>query len=176
MPNCISGLQVGASAISTTVNGIGERAGNTSLEELTMALKLLYNKDLGFKTEIINELSQMVSKYSQIPIAYNKPIVGNNIFRHESGIHVDAIVKNPLAYEPFIPEMIGTKRQIVLGKHSGKAAIAEKLDTLKIEVDDAKLLEIVNLVKEERERGELITNEKFNEILKKADIQYRGKE
>ncbi|PAV07034.1 homocitrate synthase family protein [Methanosphaera cuniculi] len=176
VPNCISGLQVGASAISTTVNGIGERAGNTSLEELTMALKLLYNKDLGFKTEIINELSQMVSKYSQIPIAYNKPIVGNNIFRHESGIHVDAIVKNPLAYEPFIPEMIGTKRQIVLGKHSGKAAIAEKLDTLKIEVDDAKLLEIVNLVKEERERGELITNEKFNEILKKADIQYRGKE
>lgn len=168
--NCIAGLQEGASAISTTVNGIGERAGNTSLEELTMALKLLYNKDLGFKTEIIHELSTIVSKYSEIPIADNKPVVGNNIFRHESGIHVDAILKNPLAYEPYIPEMVGTKRQIVLGKHSGKAAVAEKLDTLNIKVDDAKLLEIVDLVKKEREKGENITNEKFNEILQKANI------
>lgn len=170
VPNCIAGLQVGASAISTTVNGIGERAGNTSLEELIMTLKLLYNKDLDYKTEIIHELSQIVSKYSNIPVAYNKPIVGNNIFRHESGIHVDAIVKNPLAYEPFLPEMIGTKRQIVLGKHSGKAAVAEKLDTLNIQVDDTKLLEIVNCVKEEREKGYDITNEKFNEILSKVNI------
>ena len=168
--NCIAGLQEGASAISTTVNGIGERAGNTSLEELTMALKLLYNKDLGFKTEIIHELSTIVSKYSEIPIADNKPVVGNNIFRHESGIHVDAILKNPLAYEPYVPEMVGTKRQIVLGKHSGKAAVAEKLDTLNIKVDDAKLLETVDLVKKEREKGENITNEKFNEILQKANI------
>ena len=135
-----------------------------------MALKLLYDKDLGFKTEVISELSQIVSKYSKIPVPDSKAIVGNNVFRHESGIHVDAIVKNPFTYEPFLPEMIGTKRQIVLGKHSGKAAIEEKLDSLKIKVDDEKLLEIVKLVKEEREKGFDITNEKFDEILLKIIV------
>lgn len=169
--NSIAGLFEGATAISTTVNGIGERAGNTSLEELIMSLKLLYNKDLGFKTEVIYELSQLVSKYSKIPISDSKAIVGNNVFRHESGIHVDAIVKNPLAYEPFIPEMIGTKRQIVLGKHSGKSAVIEKLDTLNIKVDDTQLSQIVSLVKQERERGEEITNNKFDEILEKVNIK-----
>jgi methanogen homocitrate synthase len=169
--NSIAGLFEGASAISTTVNGIGERAGNASLEELVMSLKLLYNKDLGFKTEVIHDLSCMVSRYSGIPIPDSKAIVGNNVFRHESGIHVDAIVKNPLSYEPYLPEMIGTKRQIVLGKHSGKAAIEEKLDSLEIKVDDDKLLEIVKLVKQEREKGEEITNEKFDEILKTANVK-----
>lgn len=169
--NSIAGLFEGATSISTTVNGIGERAGNASLEELIMALKLLYNKDLGFNTEVINDLSQMVSEYSNIPIPDSKAIVGNNVFRHESGIHVDAILQNPLTYEPYIPEMIGKKRQIILGKHSGKAAVAEKLDTLNIKVDDDKLLEIVALVKEEREKDEEITNEKFDEILEKANIK-----
>lgn len=169
--NSIAGLMEGATSISTTVNGIGERAGNASLEELIMNLKLLYNKDLGFNTEVIQELSQLVSKYSEIPIPDSKAIVGNNVFRHESGIHVDAILQDPLSYEPYLPEMIGTKRQIVLGKHSGKAAVAEKLNTLNIEVDNGKLLEIVNLVKQEREKGEDITNDKFDEILLKANIQ-----
>ena len=169
--NSIAGLMEGATSISTTVNGIGERAGNASLEELIMNLKLLYNKDLGFNTDVIHELSQLVSKYSEIPIPDSKAIVGNNVFRHESGIHVDAILQDPLSYEPYLPEMIGTKRQIVLGKHSGKAAVAEKLNTLNIEVDNGKLLEIVNLVKQEREKGEDITNDKFDEILLKANIQ-----
>lgn len=169
--NSIAGLFEGASSISTTVNGIGERAGNASLEELIMALKLLYNKDLGFNTEVIHDLSNMVSEFSGIPIPDSKAVVGNNVFRHESGIHVDAIVKNPLSYEPYLPEMIGTKRQIVLGKHSGKAAVEEKLDSLEIEVDDEKLLEIVKLVKEERENGKDITNEIFDDILNKANIK-----
>lgn len=169
--NSIAGLLEGATAISTTVNGIGERAGNASLEELIMSLKLLYNKDLGFNTKVIHELSQKVSQYSKIPIPDSKAIVGHNVFRHESGIHVDAILKNPLAYEPFIPEMIGTKRQIVLGKHSGKSAIIEKLDTLNIKVTEEELCQIVTLVKKERENGEEITNEKFDEILEKINIK-----
>ncbi len=168
--NSIAGLLEGATAISTTVNGIGERAGNASLEELIMALKLLYNKDLGFNTPVIHELSQKVSEYSQIPIPSSKAIIGNNVFRHESGIHVDALLEDPLTYEPYLPEMIGTKRQIVLGKHSGKSAVAEKLNTLEIDVSEDKLLEIVNLVKQERERGTLITNEVFDEILTHANI------
>ena len=112
--NSITGVLAGATAISTTVNGIGERAGNASLEELIMALKLLYNKDLGFKTEVISELSQIVSKYSKIPVPDSKAIVGNNVFRHESGIHVDAIVKGPFSYEPFLPEIKVYTNRIVL--------------------------------------------------------------
>lgn len=169
--NSIAGLLEGASAISTTVNGIGERAGNASLEELIMSLKLLYDKDLGFNTQVISELSRMVSEYSEIPVPDSKAIVGNNVFRHESGIHVDAIVQDPFSYEPYLPEMIGTKRQIVLGKHSGKSAVIEKLDSMNIKVDDEKLIEIVTLVKQEREKGLNITNEKFDEILVKANIK-----
>ncbi len=168
--NSIAGLLEGATSISTTVNGIGERAGNASLEELIMSLKLLYNKDLGFNTQVIHELSQKVSEYSHIPIPDSKAIIGNNVFRHESGIHVDALLEYPLTYEPYLPEMIGTKRKIVLGKHSGKSAIAEKLNTLEISVDDNKLLEIVDLVKQEREKGVLITNDVFDEILTKANV------
>lgn len=169
--NSIAGLLGGATSVSTTVNGIGERAGNASLEELIMALKLLYNKDLGFNTEVINELSQIVSKYSNIPIPDSKAIVGNNVFRHESGIHVDAILQDPLSYEPYLPEMIGTKRKIVLGKHSGKSAIEEKLDTLNLKLSDEKVKEIVTLVKEEREKGYDISDEKFDEILEKANVK-----
>ncbi|MBE6493611.1 MAG: homoaconitate hydratase [Methanosphaera stadtmanae] len=169
--NSIAGLLGGATSISTTVNGIGERAGNASLEELIMALKLLYNKDLGFNTEVINELSQIVSKYSNIPIPDSKAIVGNNVFRHESGIHVDAILQDPLSYEPYLPEMIGTKRKIVLGKHSGKSAIEEKLDTLNLKLSDEKVKEIVTLVKKEREKGYDISDEKFDEILEKANVK-----
>lgn len=169
--NSIAGLLGGATSVSTTVNGIGERAGNASLEELIMALKLLYNKDLGFNTEVINELSQIVSKYSNIPIPDSKAIVGNNVFRHESGIHVDAILQDPLSYEPYLPEMIGTKRKIVLGKHSGRSAIEEKLDTLNLKLSDEKVKEIVTLVKQEREKGYDISNEKFDEILEKANVK-----
>ena len=94
--NSIVGVLAGAKAVSTTVNGIGERAGNASLEELIMAMKILYGKDYGFKTKYIKELSDLVSKASGLPIPYNKPVVGNNVFRHESGIHVDAVIEEPL--------------------------------------------------------------------------------
>ncbi|MCD7782201.1 MAG: homocitrate synthase family protein [Methanosphaera sp.] len=169
--NSIAGIRGGATSISTTVNGIGERAGNASLEELIMALKLLYDKDLGFNTEVISSLSKKVSEYSKIPVPDSKAVVGNNVFRHESGIHVDALLKKPLCYEPYLPEMIGAKRQIVLGKHSGKAAIEEKLKNLDIKVDDDKLLEIVGLVKQEGEKGVKITDQVFEDILKSANIK-----
>lgn len=114
--NSIAGLLAGANGVSTTVNGIGERAGNASLEELVMSLKLLYGRDLGFKTKIIKELSDMVSQHTGLEVPYNKPVVGRNVFRHESGIHVDAVIEEPLTYEPYLPELVGQKRQLVLGK------------------------------------------------------------
>ena len=170
--NSIAGLLAGASGVSVTANGIGERAGNASLEELTMALKILYGKDLGFKTKHIKELSDLVSKATGLPVPYNKPIVGKNIFRHESGIHVDAVIEEPLTYEPYVPELVGQKRQIVLGKHSGCRAVKAKLDSCGVEVSNEELCEIVKKVKETREKGTYINDNIFKEIVKDVNLKY----
>ena len=164
--NSITGVLAGAKGISTTVNGIGERAGNASLEELIMALKILYGQDLGFKTKYIKELSDIVSKASGLSIPYNKPVVGNNIFRHESGIHVDAVIEEPLCYEPYVPELVGQKRQLVLGKHSGCRAVKAKLNECDLKVSDNELIEIVRQVKKQREEGKYINDDIFKQIVK----------
>ena len=165
--NSITGVLAGAKAVSTTVNGIGERAGNASLEELIMAMKILYGKDYGFKTKYIKELSDIVSKASGLPIPYNKPVVGNNVFRHESGIHVDAVIEEPLCYEPYLPELVGQKRQLVLGKHSGCRAVRAKLNECELDVSDEELIEIVKQVKKSREEGKYINDQVFKDIVKK---------
>lgn len=166
LSNSISGLLAGATAVSTTVNGIGERAGNTSLEELVMALKLIYNLDLGFKIEHFYELSKLVEDLTNVKVPENKPIVGRNVFRHESGIHVDAVIEEPLTYEPFLPEMIGHHRRIVLGKHSGCRAVKAKLNECGIEVTTDELCKIVEQVKMNREEGKYINDELFNHIVR----------
>ena len=167
--NSIAGLLAGANDVSTTINGIGERAGNASLEELVMSLKLLYGKDLGFKTKIIKELSEMVSKDTGLEVPYNKPVVGKNIFRHESGIHVDAVIEEPLTYEPYLPELVGQKRQLVLGKHSGCRAVKAKLDDCGYNVTKDQLCKIVKRVKEKREEGQYINDDVFKDIIRNID-------
>ncbi|MDI9624172.1 MAG: homocitrate synthase family protein [Methanothermobacter sp.] len=163
--NSITGLLAGADAISTTVNGIGERAGNTALEELIMALLILYGIDLGFNIKVLCELSKLVEKCTHMTVPENKPIVGKNVFRHESGIHVDAVLEEPLTYEPFLPELIGHKRKIVLGKHSGCRAVKAKLEEYGIEVTRDELCKIVEEVKKAREKGRFINDELFKEII-----------
>ena len=167
--NSITGILAGAKGISTTVNGIGERAGNASLEELIMALKILYGKDYGFKTKYIKELSDIVSNASRLQIPPNKPVVGNNVFRHESGIHVDAVIEEPLCYEPYVPELVGQKRQLVLGKHSGCRAVRAKLNECEVDVSDEQLIEIVREVKKSREEGKYNNDKVFKEIVKKIN-------
>lgn len=166
LANSIAGLLAGANAVSTTVNGIGERAGNTSLEELVMALKFIYNIDLGFDISKFCELSKLVESLTHMDIPYNKPIVGKNIFRHESGIHVDAVIEEPLTYEPFLPELIGHQRRIVLGKHSGCRAVRAKLNECGIDVTKDELCKIVEQVKSKREEGNYINDELFNSIVR----------
>jgi isopropylmalate/homocitrate/citramalate synthase len=109
--------------VSGTFNGIGERAGNACLEEIICALKYQYGKDLNFNYKAINELSKLVEKYSGVKLQKHKSIVGENAFCHESGIHVDGILKNPKNYENFDPHLIGRKRELVFGKHSGLAGL-----------------------------------------------------
>lgn len=166
LSNSIAGLLAGANAVSTTVNGIGERAGNAALEELIMSLKLIYGIDLGFDISKLCELSNLVQEMTHMKIPYNKPIVGKNIFRHESGIHVDAVIEEPLTYEPFLPELIGHKRQLVLGKHSGCRAVRAKLNECGIDVTRDELCKIVEQVKSNREEGRYINDELFNHIVR----------
>ena len=115
--------------VSTTVNGLGERAGNVSLEVFVMNLHSHYGIDC-YRTEHILPLCKHVEKASGLMIPLNHPIVGENMFTHKSGIHVDGILKNPSLYEAFDPSKLGISRKIVLGKHSGKSSIKHKLEQL----------------------------------------------
>ncbi len=130
----LAGVMGGANHIGVTVNGLGERAGNAALEEVVMALKYVYGVDLGYDTTKFKEISEYVSKAAGRDLPEWKAIVGDNMFRHESGIHADGAIKNPKNYEAFDPAEIGLERQIVIGKHSGKAAIVNKFREYNIEL------------------------------------------
>jgi methanogen homocitrate synthase len=166
--NSLSAIENGAEAVSCTVNGIGERAGNAPLEEMVMALKYLYGVDLGFKTEVLRELSEMVSRYSGIPVPGNKPVVGDNIFTHESGLHVSAVLRNPLTYEPFPPEEVGQRRRISFGKHSGLEAVKYKLREIGVRFSEGDARRVLEMIKRRREGGEEITEEILQGIVREV--------
>ncbi len=124
--NALAGVRAGANYVGVTVLGLGERAGNSALEEVVMALKHLYGTDLNFNTEMFREVAEYVSRASGRELPTWKAIVGSNMFAHESGIHADGALKFPGTYEAFAPEEVGLQRQIVIGKHSGTAAVRSK--------------------------------------------------
>ncbi|HON72101.1 MAG TPA: homoaconitate hydratase, partial [bacterium] len=124
----------GATYAGVTVNGLGERAGNAALEEVVMALKYLWNIDLGIKTERFKEICEYVARASARPLSPNKAIVGANVFAHEAGIHTDGVLKYTRTYEVFNPEDVGLERQIVIGKHSGTHSIIKKFSEYGIEI------------------------------------------
>jgi len=121
--NTLVGLKAGADLFSGTFSGIGERTGNAPIEEVIMALKVQYGLDLGVKYEMINNICSSVENYSGVRLQKHKPISGRNAFSHESGIHVDGILKYPKNYENFDPALIGRKREILFGKHSGMCGL-----------------------------------------------------
>lgn len=124
--NALAGVKGGATWIGVTVIGLGERAGNAALEEVVMALKYLEGVDLDFKTAKFRELAEYISLASKRELPAWKPIVGSNMFAHESGIHADGTLKHSRTYEVFCPEEVGLERQIVIGKHSGTNSIRAK--------------------------------------------------
>src|SRR2546430_8427226 len=132
--NSLAGVSAGARQIECTVNGIGERAGNASLEEVVMAMKV--RSDVlpfwtGIDSTMLTRASKLVSAATSFPVQYNKAIVGRNAFAHESGIHQDGMLKNTQTYEIMTPETVGVKQtSLVMGKHSGRHAFVHKLEEM----------------------------------------------
>ncbi|MCB1889833.1 MAG: homocitrate synthase [Rhodocyclaceae bacterium] len=122
--NTLAAALAGASHINTTVNGLGERAGNAPLEELVVALRQLYGVDTGVSFAALRQVSTLVAEASGRPVAANKSIVGANVFTHEAGIHADGLAKNPHNYQFIDPAPLGACHRIVLGKHSGSGAVS----------------------------------------------------
>ena len=132
--NSLAGVKAGCRQIECTINGIGERAGNTALEEVVMAMKVR-NDVLPFWTKIdatmLTRASKLVAAATSFPVQYNKAIVGRNAFAHESGIHQDGMLKNAQTYEIMLPETVGVKQtSLVMGKHSGRHAFVHKLEEM----------------------------------------------
>ena len=146
--NAIGGVMGGATHVGVTVNGLGERAGNAALEEVLMSLMYVYNYKGDIDTKMFREVSEYVSRASGRILPVWKAIVGDNMFAHESGIHADGAIKNPKNYEAYDPEIVGAQRQIVIGKHSGRAGIINKFKEYGIELDSESSQVILEMVRE----------------------------
>ena len=158
LANTIAALKNGASCAHVTVNGLGERAGNTPFEEVVMALEVLYDYRTRIKTEEIYHLSSLVSRLIGVPLPVNKAIVGEMAFTHESGIHAHGVIREPSTYESIKPEMIGRNRRIVLGKHSGTASVEAALTEMKYAPTDHQLADIVSRIKQLGDAGKRVSD------------------
>ena len=157
--NTLSALKAGASEIHTTINGIGERAGNTSFEECVVAIeRLLPQFSTNIKINKIYDISKLVARSTGVYIQPNKAIVGENAFAHESGIHSDGIIKNSATYEPITPELVGRKRKFVIGKHVGTHGLDKRLKELGIYVNDNQLKQICDDIKVLAEKGKTVSD------------------
>ncbi|MDD2473326.1 MULTISPECIES: 2-isopropylmalate synthase [unclassified Methanoculleus] len=164
--NTIAAVEAGASQVQVTVNGIGERAGNADLAQTVMALSSIYGIDTGIKTASLVETSRLVARYAGMSIPATQPIVGENAFAHESGIHSHGVIARSDTFEPGImtPEMVGHRRRLKLGKHAGRHAVRQMLAEVHIEPADAQLDEIVLRVKAIAGKGKRVTDADLYEI------------
>jgi homocitrate synthase NifV len=134
--NTLMAVRAGATRVNTTVNGLGERAGNAAIEETVMALHVLYGRKTGIDVKQFSAISDLVARASGRPVAADKSIVGEAVFTHEAGIHVDGLLKNVLNYQGVDPHDLGREHRLVLGKHSGSHAVVRRYQTLGIELRD----------------------------------------
>lgn len=157
--NSLTALECGVNQAHVTVNGLGERTGNCSLEELVMTLKVSYGIDLGLDTTRLYSLSTLVGRLTGVKMPVNKPIVGDNAFAHESGIHVHGILNNSSTYEPISPEMVGHSRRIILGKHTGANAIKSKLKEFHIDLNNNQFNNVFSQIKDLGDNGICVTDD-----------------
>jgi len=156
--NSIASLKAGVKEVHATVNGLGERAGNAALEEIVVALKLLYNVDTSIKLDMLYDTSMLVSRLTGISVQPNKAITGENAFVHESGIHTHAILNQPLTYEPIPPELVGRTRRLAAGKHAGSKGIKAALNEMGLYPNEEQLKEIFLRVKALGDKGKRVTD------------------
>lgn len=152
LANTLAGLEAGAEVGHVTVNGVGERCGNTCLEELALVLTLKYGLDLGFKLDRLYELSQLVHRACGTQAGEHKPVTGRHCFTHESGIHVAGLLANREAYQPYPPEMVGRHHEIVFGKHSGVHGIHHLAERNDLSLEPEAAREVLGKIKAESER------------------------
>ncbi len=146
--NSIAALQAGCNSIDVTINGLGERAGNAPLEEVAAAAKFSLNKDLKIDLKNINTVCQFVENVSKRKVSQTKPITGELITSHESGIHCRSLLNNPMSYHAFHPEEVGKQSQFVIGKHSGVAVVLDTLAQMGIQLSAEQGKEILPKVKQ----------------------------
>ena len=155
--NAFTALDAGCQAVSVSVTGLGERAGNAALEELAIALKLSGKYETGIDTRKLSHLCTAVSRAAGRKIEDQKPVVGKSAFQHESGIHCAALLKHPLSYQPFLPDQVGRDRpELIIGKHSGSASLQHFFSGRGIVItrDEANhLLAIVRTAASEKKRA-----------------------
>src|SRR5207248_2316136 len=162
----LAGVEAGAECVHSCANGLGERTGNAALEELIVALHVLYGYNTQYKLDKLPELGELVSRISRFETAVNKPILGSRNFTRESGIGVDLVVKEPLAMFGTHPSLTGREGEVVLGKKSGKASITYNLEKMGLDAaDDEAIGEMLKRVKDMgiAKRG-LVTDEEFRDI------------
>jgi len=162
--NSLAALKAGAKEFHATVNGLGERAGNAALEEIVVALKLLFDIETPVKLDLLYDVSMLVSRLTGIPVQPNKAITGENAFVHESGIHTHAILKQPLTYESIPPEIVGRTRRLVPGKHAGSSGLKAALNEMGVDPTDEELKEIFSRVKALGDRGKRVTDSDLGAI------------
>jgi homocitrate synthase NifV len=145
--NTLAAVRAGFTHVSTTVAGLGERAGNAAMEEVVMALRHLLGADPGLDTTLFRMLAHLVARAARRPVPTGKAVVGRSVFAHESGIHVHGMLRAVATYEPFDPAEVGGRRRLVVGKHSGRAALRQALARHGIDVEAAELEPLLNRVR-----------------------------
>ncbi len=170
--NAVAGFEAGADQAQVSVNGIGERAGNAAYEEVVMTVESVYGVDTGIDTTRITELSRAVEEYSDVPVPANKPIVGDNAFAHESGIHAAGVIENSDTFEPGVmtPEMVGATREFVLGKHTGTNSVRKRLEDSGFEPTDDEVREITRRVKDYGAEKNRVTTTDLERFAREAGV------
>jgi 2-isopropylmalate synthase len=156
--NSLAAVEAGATQVHVAVNGLGERAGNASLEEVVMALDIIYKYKTGVNTRLLYNTSRMVASLTGITVQANKAIVGENAFAHESGIHTRGVTEKPLTFEPINPELVGRTRKLVAGKLAGTRGIKAELEEIGIHPTEEQIKEIVQRVKDLGDKGKMVTD------------------
>jgi homocitrate synthase NifV len=141
--NSLAAVLAGATHVNTTVNGLGERAGNAPLEEVAVSLKLIYGMETGVDLHRLPDVSERVAQASGRQVGWHKSLVGEGVFTHEAGIHVDGLLKNRMNYQGVDPSLLGREHRVVLGKHSGSHGVARALAALGLDAEPDEVAEIL---------------------------------